>query len=828
MFVEATVLHADLDAFFAAVEQRDDPSLRGRPVIVGGGVVLAASYEAKAFGVRTAMGLRRARSLCPQAIVVAPRMSAYSEASKDVYRVFDDTTPLVEGMSIDEAFLDVRGMQRVYGTPTEIAARLRREVRSRVGLPITVGIARTKFLAKVASGVAKPDGLLLVPPRDEIAFLHPLPVERLWGVGPVTARRLHDLGITTVGEVARFGETALVALLGPRLRPAPPRARTQPRSPAGAGAAPSPVDRRPAGPRTQADVARRPRRVARRARRPRHAPDADGQAGRPDGRPAPPLRRLLARDPLAHAAVRDREHRGDPRSGQSPARRGRAADRAPRDHARRRLRQQPRRRQDDPARRCRSTAPAPMRSTPPSTRCASGSGRARSSAPFSSAGARASRCRSCRTELEIRTYVRFHVRGAARTRRAGPAGGHARGARIALGVRGGPLALRHVLDLGRPRVLAPGRPHRRRQPDRLHRRHRSRSREREPTRCWTRPSSSSSTSRRPGSRPRATASARSAPCACARSSSSTPSSPSSTRESRSRLRSPVSPACASRSCGRRRPSQACVDRFLDFAGDALLVAHNARFDQRFLEQQLLRHARPAPVGAAALHGRARAPPARGTAPSRQPRLAGPLLRRRDQTLPPRASRRRGDGAGAPAPDRPRAGARRAPPLGPARARRAAQAPRLRQACAREGRTDPARRLPLSRPPRSGALRRPRPRPPRASSLLLPQRAPAALGRGGPARARPHRVARARLRARGGARGAAADPRAAAAGELAQPPQGARRLPEAPRARSSSSRRRPPGSARSRAGGAPPWPRAPSRSARQRSSTGSSRAARSRA
>ena len=214
MFVEATVLHADLDAFFAAVEQRDDPSLRGRPVIVGGGVVLAASYEAKAFGVRTAMGLRRARSLCPQAIVVAPRMSAYSEASKDVYRVFDDTTPLVEGMSIDEAFLDVRGSRRVSGTPTEIAAQLRREVRSRVGLPITVGIARTKFLAKVASGVAKPDGLLLVPPRDEIAFLHPLPVERLWGVGSVTARRLHDLGITTVGEVAQFGETALVALLG--------------------------------------------------------------------------------------------------------------------------------------------------------------------------------------------------------------------------------------------------------------------------------------------------------------------------------------------------------------------------------------------------------------------------------------------------------------------------------------------------------------------------------------------------------------------------------------------------------------------------------------
>jgi DNA polymerase-4 len=214
MFVEATVLHADLDAFFAAVEQRDDPGLRGLPVIVGGGVVLAASYEAKALGVRTAMSLRHARRLCPQAVVVPPRMSAYSEASKAVYRVFDDTTPLVEGLSIDEAFLDVRGMRRVAGSPVEIAARLREDVRRRVGLPITVGIARTKFLAKVASGVAKPDGLLLVPPGDELVFLHPLPVERLWGVGTVTARRLHDLGITTVGQVAEFGETALVALLG--------------------------------------------------------------------------------------------------------------------------------------------------------------------------------------------------------------------------------------------------------------------------------------------------------------------------------------------------------------------------------------------------------------------------------------------------------------------------------------------------------------------------------------------------------------------------------------------------------------------------------------
>ena len=214
MFVEATILHADLDAFFAAVEQRDDPRLRDRPVIVGAWVVLAASYEAKARGVRTAMSVSRARRLCPGAIVVEPRMSAYTEASKAVYEVFDDISPRVEGLSIDEAFLDVRGVRRLSGPPTQVAAKLRREVRERVGLPITVGIARTKFLAKVASGVAKPDGLLLVPPERELAFLHPLPVERLWGVGPKTAGRLHELGVGTVGQVACFGEGELVALLG--------------------------------------------------------------------------------------------------------------------------------------------------------------------------------------------------------------------------------------------------------------------------------------------------------------------------------------------------------------------------------------------------------------------------------------------------------------------------------------------------------------------------------------------------------------------------------------------------------------------------------------
>ncbi|MFI6237482.1 DNA polymerase IV [Micromonospora sp. NPDC050784] len=210
----ASILHADLDAFYASVEQRDDPRLRGRPVIVGGGVVLAASYEAKARGVRSAMGGQQARRLCPDAIVVPPRMSAYTAASRAVFEIFRQTTPLVEGLSIDEAFLDVGGLRRLVGPPAEIAEQLRREVRDRVHLPITVGVARTKFLAKVASGVAKPDGLLVVAPDAELAFLHPLPVERLWGVGPVTAAKLRERRIRTVGEVARLGEAALVSLLG--------------------------------------------------------------------------------------------------------------------------------------------------------------------------------------------------------------------------------------------------------------------------------------------------------------------------------------------------------------------------------------------------------------------------------------------------------------------------------------------------------------------------------------------------------------------------------------------------------------------------------------
>ena len=214
MPAEATVLHADLDSFYASVEQRDAPHLLGRPVVVGSWVVLAASYEAKRHGVSGGMGGAEARRRCPDAIFVEPRMSAYAEASRAVREIFEDTSPVVEPLSIDEAFLDARGMGEVFGTPEEIARRLRHTVRKEVGLPITVGVAVTKFLAKVASAVAKPDGLLVVPPGGELAFLHPLPVERLWGVGPVTSGKLRSRGITTVRQVAQTGEDELVELLG--------------------------------------------------------------------------------------------------------------------------------------------------------------------------------------------------------------------------------------------------------------------------------------------------------------------------------------------------------------------------------------------------------------------------------------------------------------------------------------------------------------------------------------------------------------------------------------------------------------------------------------
>ena len=210
----ATILHADLDSFYASVEQRDDPALRGKPIAVGGGVVLAASYEAKAFGVRTAMSGGAARRVCPNLIEVPARFDAYTEASTRVFDIFRDTSPIVEPMSIDEAFLDVAGLWRIAGSPTEIAVALRRRVADEVGLPISIGVARTKFLAKVASAVSKPDGLLVVEPDGELDFLHPLPVQRLWGVGTVTATKLHERGIHTVAEVAAMSPDALVAIVG--------------------------------------------------------------------------------------------------------------------------------------------------------------------------------------------------------------------------------------------------------------------------------------------------------------------------------------------------------------------------------------------------------------------------------------------------------------------------------------------------------------------------------------------------------------------------------------------------------------------------------------
>ena len=216
MFVSdrAEILHADADAFFASVEQRDDPALRGRPTIVGTGVVMAASYEARALGIRGGMGGRRARQLCPAAVFVEPRFSAYVDASRTLFEIFRRTAPAVEGISLEEAFLDVSGLERISGTPRQIAERLRREVREAVGLAVSVGAARTKVLAKMASRAAKPDGLLVIPPEHEASFLEPLPVEALWGVGAVTAERLHAWGIHTVGELGRRDPGELEIFLG--------------------------------------------------------------------------------------------------------------------------------------------------------------------------------------------------------------------------------------------------------------------------------------------------------------------------------------------------------------------------------------------------------------------------------------------------------------------------------------------------------------------------------------------------------------------------------------------------------------------------------------
>ncbi|HEV7719486.1 MAG TPA: DNA polymerase IV [Arsenicitalea sp.] len=211
----ATILHADLDAFYASVEQLLDPSLRGKPIAVGGGVVLAASYEAKAFGVRGGMPGRRARELCPQLQFVGGHFSEYQRLGDAAIRVMGDFTPLVERISIDEAFADVSGTEHLFGPPVAIAQAIRERVRAEIGLPISVGVARTKHLAKIASQVAKPDGLVVVDPAREIEFLHPLPVELMWGVGPATRARLAKIGVQTIGQLAKTSGKALERLLGP-------------------------------------------------------------------------------------------------------------------------------------------------------------------------------------------------------------------------------------------------------------------------------------------------------------------------------------------------------------------------------------------------------------------------------------------------------------------------------------------------------------------------------------------------------------------------------------------------------------------------------------
>jgi DNA polymerase-4 len=214
VFCAACILHADMDAFYASVAQRDDPALRGRPVVVGGGVVMAASYEARRYGVRGGMGGARARRLCPDLVVAEPSWPAYLEASRALFAVLRQMAPIVEALSMEEAFLDVGGLPPAAGSPRDIAVRLRREVREQTGLPITVGVARTKIVAKMASRAAKPDGLLVVPAEAERAFLHPLRLEQLWGIGPASAAKLHAQGLRTVGDLARLSEPELIAILG--------------------------------------------------------------------------------------------------------------------------------------------------------------------------------------------------------------------------------------------------------------------------------------------------------------------------------------------------------------------------------------------------------------------------------------------------------------------------------------------------------------------------------------------------------------------------------------------------------------------------------------
>ncbi|HEY6923335.1 MAG TPA: hypothetical protein VI653_07700, partial [Steroidobacteraceae bacterium] len=212
--MEATILHADLDAFYASVEQLLNPSLQGIPIAVGGGVVLAASYEAKAFGVHSGMSGRRARQLCPQLTFVSGHFKEYQRLGDAAIKIVGDFTPAIERISIDEAFADVKGCTHLFGSPAEIARTIRHRVRVKLGLPISVGVARTKHLAKIASQVAKPDGLVVVDPSSEIDFLHELPVELMWGVGPVTKARLAEVGVRTIGQLANTPGRSLEGLLG--------------------------------------------------------------------------------------------------------------------------------------------------------------------------------------------------------------------------------------------------------------------------------------------------------------------------------------------------------------------------------------------------------------------------------------------------------------------------------------------------------------------------------------------------------------------------------------------------------------------------------------
>jgi DNA polymerase-4 len=210
----SSILHADLDAFYAAVAVLEDPSLAGKPVAVGGGVILSCTYEAKHFGVRGGMRLVDARALCPQLLVVDGTFGAYSEYSKTVFGIYETYTPLVEPLSIDEAFMDVTGSVHLFGSPAEIARRIRADVKDQTGLAVSVGVTPRKFLSKIASQVAKPDGVVVVRPGEEMEFLHPLPVSYLWGVGPVTKRRLNEMGIETIGDIAATPSLALVSALG--------------------------------------------------------------------------------------------------------------------------------------------------------------------------------------------------------------------------------------------------------------------------------------------------------------------------------------------------------------------------------------------------------------------------------------------------------------------------------------------------------------------------------------------------------------------------------------------------------------------------------------